>query len=226
MRDAAAADRRMVSELLVNEIFYSIQGESTWAGLPCAFVRLSGCNLRCSYCDTRYAYEEGRPMTADGILGALLSYGVRLVEITGGEPLLQPGTPALAAALLDRGRQVLVETNGSLDIDVLPEPCVRVMDIKCPSSGEASRMDFGNLHRLRARDEVKFVMADRRDYDYALRMLPRILESSPCRTVHFSPVFGVLEPARLAEWMLDDRPEARLHLQLHKILWGGERRGV
>lgn len=226
MRDAAAADRRMVSELLVNEIFYSIQGESTWAGLPCAFVRLSGCNLRCSYCDTRYAYEEGRPMTADGILGVLLSYGVRLVEITGGEPLLQPGTPALAAALLDRGRQVLVETNGSLDIDVLPEACVRVMDIKCPSSGEASRMDFGNLHRLRARDEVKFVMVDRRDYDYALGMLPRILESSPCRTVHFSPVFGVLEPARLAEWMLDDRPEARLHLQLHKILWGGERRGV
>ncbi|VBB43030.1 7-carboxy-7-deazaguanine synthase [uncultured Desulfatiglans sp.] len=216
----------MVDELLVNEIFYSIQGESSWAGLPCAFVRLTGCNLRCSYCDTRYAYDQGRPMRAGEIVDALLGYGVGLVEITGGEPLLQPGTPALAAALAGWGCRVLVETNGSFDIDVLPEACIRIVDIKCPSSGEAARMDLENLHRLRAGDEVKFVMSNRGDYDYALRILPRIIASSPCRTVHFSPVFGVLEPALLAAWMLADRPEARLHLQLHKIVWGADRRGV
>jgi len=216
----------MVDELLVNEIFYSIQGESSWAGLPCAFVRLTGCNLRCSYCDTRYAYDQGRPMRTAEIVDALLGYGVGLVEITGGEPLLQPGTPALAASLAGRGSRVLVETNGSFDIDVLPEACIRIVDIKCPSSGEAARMDLENLHRLRAGDEVKFVMSNRGDYDYALRILPRIIASSPCRTVHFSPVFGVLEPARLAAWMLADRPEARLHLQLHKIVWGADRRGV
>lgn len=215
-----------MTKLLVNEIFHSIQGESSYAGLPCAFVRLTGCNLRCAYCDTRYAYEEGRLMEVEDIAARLVNFGCGLFEITGGEPLLQTATPELARLLLDAGGRVLVETNGSLDIGVLPAGCIKILDVKCPSSGEADSTDFGNLHRLGGSDEIKFVMADREDYLYAKEVLGRIAADTSCQRVHFSPVFGALEPRRLAEWMLADRLEVRLHLQLHKIIWGGDQRGV
>ncbi|MFP4476146.1 MAG: radical SAM protein [Desulfatibacillaceae bacterium] len=207
--------------LLVNELFFSIQGESTHAGLPCAFVRLTGCNLRCAWCDTRHAYEEGERMAVADVVSTLVKYGSKLVEITGGEPLLQKETPELARALLRAGRTVLVETNGSLDIGVLPTGAVAVMDVKCPGSGEADCFDPGNLGRLRPLDEVKFVLADRVDYEYALDMLAALRRraESPV-AVHFSPVHGALDPAELARWMLEDNVSARLAFQLHKAVWG------
>ncbi|MCP4715272.1 MAG: radical SAM protein, partial [Deltaproteobacteria bacterium] len=150
----------------VNEIFYSIQGESSYAGYPCVFVRLTGCNLRCSYCDTRYAYDEGEDCTEEQVLERIAAYGCSLVEITGGEPLLQPDTPGLISRLLDRGCRVLLETNGSMDIGSVDRRCVRIVDIKCPSSGEAGRNDEANLARLTAQDEVKFVIGTREDFDF------------------------------------------------------------
>jgi 7-carboxy-7-deazaguanine synthase len=153
--------------LRVNEIFFSIQGESSYAGLPCVFVRLSGCNLRCTYCDTRYAYEQGDHMDVSEIIDRVSGYDCRLVEITGGEPLLQEETPALISGLLDRGFTVLLETNGSMDISGVDGRCIRILDVKCPSSGEAEKNDFGNLPLLTHEDEIKFVVGDRADYEYA-----------------------------------------------------------
>lgn len=213
--------------LKVNEIFYSIQGESSYAGLPCVFVRLAGCNLRCSYCDTRYAYDEGEEMATPEIVARVASYRCRLVEITGGEPLIQKETPGLARHLLDEGYGVLLETNGSQDISVLDERCVRIVDVKCPSSGEHEMNDPENLVRLTGRDEVKFVIGDRRDYEFAGKMLEsmdhQLLKNIP---VHYSPVFGKMDFELLAGWMLEDHLNVRLQLQLHKIIWDPERRGV
>ena len=213
-------------DLSVNEIFYSIQGESVHAGLPCVFVRLTGCNLRCRYCDTRYAYADGRPMSIDQIIARVDSFGSNLVEITGGEPLLQPGTPALVNALLQCGYRVLIETNGSLDIDRVDRQCSRIMDIKCPSSGESANYDQENHQRLTANDQVKFVIGDHRDFQFAVQIqagLPTIL---PAERVLFSAVAGRLPVKKLAGWLLKERIAARLQVQLHKIIWPEQERGV
>ncbi|MGE0083902.1 MAG: radical SAM protein [Desulfococcaceae bacterium] len=211
--------------LKVNEIFYSIQGESSYAGSPCVFIRLSGCNLRCTYCDTRYAYEDGDMMDLSEIAEKAASYGCSLVEITGGEPLVQEGTPLLISDLIEKGFCVLLETNGTQNIGKTDPRCVRILDIKCPGSGEHEKNDFGNLERITDRDEIKFVIGGRKDYEYALQISRRI-RARAANQVHFSPVYGKLHPCLLAQWMLADHAEAKLHLQLHKYIWPPEQRGV
>ncbi len=213
--------------LLINEIFYSIQGESSYAGRPCVFVRLTGCNLRCSYCDTRYAYEEGEEMEIDQIVEIVSSYECPLVEVTGGEPLIQKETPYLVQRLLEKDFQVLIETNGSQDISQIDNRCVRIVDIKCPLSGEMNQNDLRNLDRLTDNDEVKFVIGGREDYDFAKEILKHInLPPLRITRIHFSPILEKIEPKVLAEWILDDYLNVRLHLQLHKIIWGLNQRGA
>ena len=213
--------------LKVNEIFYSIQGESTYAGYPCVFVRLTGCNLRCSYCDTQYAYDEGQELDTEEIIKQVETFQCPLVEITGGEPLLQKETPSLVQQLCDKNFTVLMETNGSLNIDLVDKRCIRIMDIKCPSSGESHRNDLANLDRLTTSDEAKFVIGNKEDYKFAKAILFRIRAAHGRNNpVHFSPVFGKQDFRELAQWMLDDHLDAKLHLQLHKIIWGTEATGV
>jgi len=210
--------------LEVSEIFHSIQGESSWSGQPCVFIRLTGCNLRCAYCDTSYAYEQGRFIEIPEIVERVRRLRCDLVEVTGGEPLIQAETPPLIAGLLDAGHTVLLETNGSIDIGVVDPRCVRIMDIKCPSSGMAGQNDLRNLKKLGAQDELKFVIASREDYEFA-RDLLSTLPAARCE-INFSPVFGSLAPRSLAEWILEDHIAVRLNLQLHKIIWGSEARGM
>lgn len=210
--------------LYVTEIFRSIQGESTHAGRPCTFVRLSGCNLRCLWCDTAYSWEPGAPMSVEDVLAEVDRQGCPLVEITGGEPLAQAETPELARRLVEAGYEVLVETNGSLPIDALDRRVSAIVDVKCPSSGMAGQMDRGNFERLRAKDELKFVIADRQDFDYAAGVVRRILPQT--RPILFSPVLSMLEPAELAAWILEERLPVRLGLQLHKFIWDPDKRGV
>lgn len=214
--------------LRVNEIFHSIQGESCRAGWPCVFVRLTGCNLRCTYCDTRYAYEEGEEMTVPDVVSRVKAFRCPMVEITGGEPLIQEETPRLAEALLSAGLTVLVETNGSRDISLIDSRCARIVDLKCPSSGHVEANDYANLRRLGEGDELKFVLSDREDYAFARDLARRFMNDRPDSrvTVHFSPVFGRLEPERLVAWILEDGLQVRLNLQLHKLVWGPDRRGV
>jgi len=213
--------------LRVNEIFYSIQGESSYAGRACIFVRLTGCNLRCSYCDTAYAYDEGDDLETGEIIDRVGSYKCRLVEITGGEPLIQAETPSLIQALIKQGYKVLLETNGSQDISKVHADCVRILDIKCPSSGEEKNNDLENLSRLRDRDEIKFVIGDREDYNYAVTLLHQANHKAiKGNRVFFSPVFGKMAPRTLARWILEDHIDVNLHLQLHKLIWGHEKRGV
>ena len=213
--------------LKVNEIFYSIQGESSYAGYPCVFVRLTGCNLRCSYCDTRYAYEDGDEWEIEQILEKVRNYRCSIVEITGGEPLTQEDTSLLATRLLTENFTVLVETNGSMDIDRVDRRCVRVVDVKCPSSGEAASFYRENLAKLTSNDELKFVIAERADYDFAGQILKEMeREGFRVGHIHFSPVFGSINPKELAEWILEDHLQVRLHIQLHKIIWEPNTRGV
>jgi 7-carboxy-7-deazaguanine synthase len=212
--------------LRISEIFHSIQGESTYAGRPCVMIRLSGCNLDCAWCDTRYAMDGGRAMSLDGVLRELDRTPCPLVEITGGEPLIQPQTPKLISALLKTGRHVLVETNGSVDIDRADRRCVRIMDVKCPGSGMADRNDPGNYSRLTERDQVKFVLADRTDYEFARETIQRRLEGMDGGRLLLSPVEGRLAPRELAEWILADRLDARMQLQLHRHIWPDIERGV
>ena len=214
--------------LKVNEIFHSLQGESSFAGLPCVFIRLTGCNLRCAYCDTRYAYEEGDLYDIEAVIRAAEAYRCPLVEVTGGEPLLQQETPELVRRLLANGRQVLVETNGSQDISRLEPACIKIMDIKCPSSGEHQNNDLWNLDRLSPRDEVKFVIGDRRDFQFARELVEKRLKPLGIDPGHilFSTVYGRLAPRDLAAWMLEAKLDARLQLQLHKHIWEPDRRGV
>lgn len=209
----------------INEIFVSIQGESTRAGRPCVFLRTTGCPLRCVWCDTEYAFYEGEPVTIDALVEKALGYGVPLVEITGGEPLAQAAVPELARRLLEAGLEVLIETSGAYDISVLPEGVGRIMDLKCPGSGEVERNDYGNLEHLRAGDEVKFVIADREDYVWARERVHEydLTERVP---VLFSPVWETVQPADLADWILADRLDVRLQLQMHKQLWPGVERGI
>ncbi len=218
------ADRKM---LTVNEIFHSIQGESTYAGEPCVFVRLAACNLRCAWCDTPYAFDEGRKRSVDEVVSEVLAYGCPLVEVTGGEPLLQEDVYGLMDALLAAGRSVLLETGGHVSVARVPRAVVRVIDVKCPGSGEAARMHWPNLEEhLAPRDEVKFVVADRTDYEYAREVVERYRLPARCAAVLFSPVHGVLDPRELAAWMLEDRLPVRLQLQIHKYIWGATARGV
>lgn len=211
--------------LRVNEIFHSIQGESTHAGRPCVFVRLTGCNLRCAWCDSAFAFYDGREMSVDQVVADVARYDCRLVEVTGGEPLLQSESIALMEALLGRGHEVLLETGGSLSIDRVPEGVRRIVDVKCPGSGESARNDWGNLGRLRPGDELKFVLANRDDYAWAKDVVRsrRLVEIAP---VLFSPVHDTLPPADLAAWVLEDRLPVRVQIQMHKVLWPGVLRGV
>ncbi len=207
------------SVLEICETFTSIQGESTHAGLSCFFIRLAGCNLRCSYCDTTYAYEGGKPMQIDELIEIAVAGNAQIIEITGGEPLMQAGFRTLAEELRDRtARPVLVETNGSMDISVIPEGVIAVMDIKCPGSGVADAMDMTNIGRLRSQDEVKFVISDHDDYKWAAGLVRDEDLASKCNAVLFSPLFGELEGAELGRWIVEDGLPARLQAQLHKIM--------
>ena len=212
--------------LTVNEIFHSIQGESTFAGEPCVFVRLTACDLRCSWCDTPYAFYEGRKMSVDDVLAEVDRYACPLVEVTGGEPLLQPDVYPLMTRLLESGKTVLIETGGHRSIAQVPAGVERIMDVKCPGSGEAEKNDWSNLTQLTSTDQVKFVLKDRADYEYAREILTRERLTERVAAVLFSPVHGVLEARQLAEWMLGDRLPVRLQLQAHKFIWSPETRGV
>jgi 7-carboxy-7-deazaguanine synthase len=212
--------------LTVNEIFHSIQGESTRAGTRCVFVRLTACDLRCSWCDTPYAFHEGRKMSLAEVLAEVERYGCPNVELTGGEPLLQKDAFALMERLLEAGHTVLVETGGHLSLERVPRAVIKVMDVKCPGSGEAARMCWDNLTRLAPHDEVKFVLRDRADYDYAVDVVGRYDLGSTVAAVLFSPVHGVLDPRTLSEWVLADRLPVRVQLQVHKYIWDPQTRGV
>lgn len=204
----------------------SIQGESTWAGSPCVFVRLTGCNLRCSWCDTAYAFYEGKQMAVADIAERVANYGCDLVEVTGGEPLLQKGVYALFDSLLAQGRTVMVETSGERDVGRLDPRVVKIMDLKCPGSGESGRNRWSNLELLTARDEVKFVIADRDDYEWARGVTRDRDLAARVNAVLMSPVFGRLEASRLAAWILEDRLPVRMQLQMHKQIWSPTARGV
>jgi 7-carboxy-7-deazaguanine synthase len=212
--------------LTINEIFHSIQGESSYAGRPCVFVRLTACDLRCTWCDTPYAFYEGHKMSVDDVVADVESRGCELVEVTGGEPLLQPDVYPLMQRLLDSGKTVMIETGGHRSIAKVPAGVIRIMDVKCPGSGESAKNDWSNLPLLTGRDEVKFVIADRVDYDYARAVVAREGLTERCGAVLFSPVHGKLEPRELSEWVLADRLPVRVQLQVHKYIWSPETRGV
>jgi 7-carboxy-7-deazaguanine synthase len=215
----AVPDDNQPGALRVTEIFHSLQGEAGSVGWPTVFVRLTGCPLRCSYCDTAYAFHGGERRTLDDVLEAVRRYSARYVCVTGGEPLAQKGCAALVSRLCDTGYQVSVETGGALDISVLDPRAVRVMDVKTPGSGEAERNLSQNLGHLRAGDQAKFVICDRADYDWARRFVENHRLDSRCEVL-FSPCWGRLEPGTLADWILEDRLPVRFQLQLHKVLWG------
>jgi 7-carboxy-7-deazaguanine synthase len=212
--------------LTINEIFHSIQGESTHAGRPCVFVRLTACDLRCRWCDTPYAFHEGRKMTVDEVVADVEARGCPVVEVTGGEPLLQPDVYPLMQRLLDAGKTVLIETGGHRSIAQVPAGVIRIVDVKCPGSGESEKNDWSNLAHLTATDEVKFVIADRADYDFAREVVRREQLAGKVAAVLFSPVHGELDPKQLAEWVIADRLPVRVQLQVHKYIWSPETRGV
>jgi 7-carboxy-7-deazaguanine synthase len=212
--------------LTINEIFHSIQGESSHAGQLCVFVRLTACDLRCSWCDTPYAFHEGRKMSIDEVIAAVEAHGSPLVEITGGEPLLQEDVYPLMERLLAGGRTVMLETGGHRPIGRVPAAVLKIVDIKCPASGEAAKNDWSNLDALQPHDEVKFVVQDRADYEFAREVIARYDLPSRTAAVLLSPVHLVLEAKTLSEWMLADRLPARLQLQLHKYIWAPSTRGV
>jgi 7-carboxy-7-deazaguanine synthase len=209
----------------VCEIFTSIQGESTYAGMPCTFIRMTGCNLRCSYCDTVYAYEEGTEFSEDEIISRVDRAGLKTVEITGGEPLLHGGIPSLVTRLLESGYTVLVETNGSQDIRNIDRRSVIILDVKTPGSGMSGSILQSNLEVLKDRDEVKFVITDKEDYEWAKNLIRKYSLPERC-TVLFSPAFGILDPSALSTWIMADKLDVRLNLQLHKYIYGPHLRGV
>jgi 7-carboxy-7-deazaguanine synthase len=212
--------------LTIHEIYLSVQGESTHVGRPCVFVRLSACDLRCSWCDTPYAFTGGRKMAIDEVIAEVARFQCPLVEITGGEPLLQKDANPLMADLIAAGYEVLLETGGHLPIDDVPEAVTAIVDVKCPGSGESAKMHWPNLDQLSRHDEVKFVIKDRADFDYACEVVGRCRLAGRVAAVLFSPVFGVLAPDVLVRWLLDARIQARVQLQAHKYIWSPETRGV
>jgi len=212
--------------LTINEIFYSVQGESSYAGRPCVFVRLTACDLRCSWCDTPYAFDEGSKRSLDSVLAEVEAYKCSLVEVTGGEPLLQADVYPLLEGLLARGRTVLLETGGHRSTARVPAGVVTVLDVKCPGSGESEKNDWTNLERLQPHDEVKFVIKDRIDYEYARDVIARHDLARRAAVVHLSPVHGVLDPRTMTEWVLADNLPVRVQLQLHKYIWDPATRGV
>jgi 7-carboxy-7-deazaguanine synthase len=205
--------------MLITEIFKSIQGESSYAGLPCSFVRTTGCNLRCVWCDTAYAFYGGKEMSVAEIVGAIEPHQCELVEITGGEPLLQKEVPELSTELLRKNHKVLIETSGAKDVSILPKEVVKIMDIKCPDSGMMENTDWGNLERLSSKDEIKFVIGSRKDFDWASGIVNKY-QLHRKNLVLFSPVYRTMPPEQLAEWILADKVPVRFQIQLHKILWG------
>jgi 7-carboxy-7-deazaguanine synthase len=213
------------SDLTVNEVFFSIQGEGTRAGQPCVFVRLTGCPLRCVWCDTAYAFHEGRRRSPEDVLAEIEAHPCRLVLLTGGEPLSQPAAFPFVTRMADRGWQVLVETSGHVLLEGLDPRAVAILDVKAPGSGETHRMEWRNLDLLAGKDEVKFVIADRADYEWSRALVRERNLTGRC-PVLFSPVHGRLDPGDLARWILDDGLDVRLQVQLHKYLWPGVERGV
>jgi 7-carboxy-7-deazaguanine synthase len=216
----------MHAMLTVNEIFHSIQGESTYAGAPCVFVRLTACDLRCTWCDTPYGFTEGRKRPVEEVVDEVAAFGCPLVELTGGEPLLQEDVYPLMTALLGRGLTVLLETGGHISVERVPDGVVKIVDVKCPGSGESARNYWPNLDLVGQKDEVKFVIQDRADYEFAREVARRHALAERCGAVLFSPVHGVLPPPELAAWILADRLPVRLQLQVHKYIWGAHARGV
>jgi 7-carboxy-7-deazaguanine synthase len=213
-------------KLTINEIYLSVQGESTWAGLPCVFVRLTFCDLRCSYCDTEYAFYEGKKQSLGEIVAAVLAYDCPLVEKTGGEPLLQKNVLHLMTMLADAGRTILLETSGAHDISVVDPRVHRIMDLKTPGSGEVERNLFSNIAHLTERDEVKFVIGSRKDYEWSRGQLQEHRLAERCRAVLFSPIFGRIDPRQIVEWILADKLPVRFQLQMHKFIWTPTARGV
>jgi 7-carboxy-7-deazaguanine synthase len=212
-----------MNKLNVCEIFKSIQGESTFSGSVCSFVRLTGCNLRCSYCDTTYAFTGGNEFTIEEIIQSVLKHQTRLVQITGGEPLIQKNTPELCKRFLELGYTVLVETNGSCDIGVIPPDCHRIVDVKCPDSGMGDSFLKSNLAMLTRKDELKYVISGKSDFDWALEHISE--NKLQCHAINFSPNMRCISARTLAEWILECNATVRLNVQLHKLIWG-ERRGV
>lgn len=212
--------------LTVNEIFYSIQGESTFVGRPCVFVRLTACDLRCVWCDSAYAFTEGRKMSIDEVVADVDRHDCPLVEITGGEPLLQDDVYPLMERLLADGRTVLLETGGHVSLALVPGAVVKIMDVKCPGSGESHHNHWDNINRLTSRDQVKFVLANRADYEFARDVVRQYALDRRSAAVLFSPVHGELDPRDLAAWVLADRLLVRVQLQVHKYIWGADTRGV
>lgn len=220
------ADPTKAPTLKINEIYHSIQGESTWAGLPCVFVRLTACDLRCTYCDTEYAFYEGKKRLVSEVLAELLAYETPLVEVTGGEPLLQKNVLPLMAQLCDAGRTVLIETSGAHDISGIDARVHRIMDLKTPSSGECARNLWSNIAHLTQRDEVKFVIGSREDYEWSREQVRAHGLAERVRTVLFSPIFGKIEPREIVEWILADKLAVRFQLQMHKFIWDPKKKGV
>lgn len=211
----------------ITEIFYSIQGESSFAGLPCVFVRLTWCNLRCTWCDSEYTFKGGTEMSVEEVLAKVRSYGCKLVEITGGEPLVQKRECCeLVTRLCDTGYQVLIETSGSLDASVLDARAIKILDVKCPGSGEVKRNFWPNLERLHPQDEIKFVIKDRADFDFALEVIAKYALDQRAPQVLLSPVWGAVEWQELAAWILASGVRARMQLQMHKLIWGPDTIGV
>ena len=213
-------------KLTVNEIYFSVQGESTWAGLPCVFVRLTFCDLRCTYCDTEYAFYEGKKRSLGEIVDNVLAYDCPLVEITGGEPLLQRNVLPLMAMLADADRTILLETSGAHDISAVDPRVHRILDLKTPGSGEVERNLFSNIDYLTSRDEVKFVIGSREDYEWSRAQLREHRLVDRCRAVLFSPIFGRIDPREIVEWILADKLPVRFQLQMHKFIWTPTQRGV
>ncbi len=213
--------------LRVTEIFHSIQGESTHAGRPCAFVRLTGCPMRCVWCDSEYTFTGGDHLSIEDVLGRVRAFGCKLVEVTGGEPLAQAGAFELIRRLCDEDYEVLIETGGYVSTELVDGRAKLILDVKCPASGEAGRNHWPNLERLRAdRDEVKFVVTDRADWDYAAGVVARYCLDTRARAVLVSPVWGTTDLVALAGWITESGLDVRLQIQLHKLIWGADARGV
>ena len=209
----------------INEIYLSVQGESTHTGLPCVFIRLTGCNLRCSWCDTAYAFHEGKNMSIDEILQKVENFGIHLVEITGGEPLMQDNVYSLMRRLIERGYKVMLETGGSISLERVPKDVIKIMDLKCPGSGEQEKNNLDNLKLLVPHDEVKFVILDKKDYEWSRDIIKKYKINETAHIL-LSPVFDKLELKEMVKWILEDRLPVRLQTQLHKMIWDKNTIGV